>query len=75
MDPFAQLVVATAAFLLTHFASSTPLRPALIGALGEKGYRALYTIAALATPQRSEVRSSASSSWESPCSSACVLGL
>ncbi len=49
MDPFAQLVVATAAFLLTHFASSTPLRPALIGALGEKGYRALYTIAALAT--------------------------
>lgn len=49
MDPFTQLVAATAAFLLTHLASSTPLRPALIGALGEKGYRALYTVAAFAT--------------------------
>lgn len=49
MDPFTQLVAATAAFLLTHLASSTPLRPALIGAIGEKGYRALYTVAALAT--------------------------
>lgn len=49
MDPFTQLIAATAAFLLTHLASSTPLRPALIGAIGEKGYRALYTVAAFAT--------------------------
>jgi len=49
MDPFTQLVVATAGFLLTHFVSSTPLRPALIGGVGEKGYRALYVLAAFAT--------------------------
>jgi uncharacterized membrane protein len=49
MDPFTQLVVATAAFLLTHFFSSTPLRPALISRIGEKGYRALYVLAAIAT--------------------------
>ena len=29
-----QLVLATAAFLATHFVSSTPLRPALAKALG-----------------------------------------
>jgi uncharacterized membrane protein len=49
MDLFTQLVVATAAFLLTHFASSTPLRPALIRSIGELGYRALYSLAAIAT--------------------------
>jgi uncharacterized membrane protein len=49
MDPFTQLVAATAAFLLTHLASSTPLRPALNGAIGEKGYRALYSVTAFAT--------------------------
>jgi uncharacterized membrane protein len=49
MDPMTQLVAATAAFLLTHFVSSTPLRAALIRGIGEKGYRGLYTLAALAT--------------------------
>jgi uncharacterized membrane protein len=49
MDPFTQLVAATAAFLLTHFASSTPLRPALIRGIGEMGYRGLYSLAAFVT--------------------------
>jgi uncharacterized membrane protein len=43
------LVVATAAFLATHFVSSTPLRPRLARALGEWPYRAAYSLVALAT--------------------------
>jgi len=43
------LVVATAAFLATHFVSSTPLRPKLARALGEWPYRAAYSLVALAT--------------------------
>ena len=49
MDPIAQLAVATAAFLGTHFVSSTPLRGALVRALGERGYLAVYSVAAFAT--------------------------
>jgi uncharacterized membrane protein len=49
MDPFTQLCLASAAFLATHFASSTPLRPALAGAIGEKGYLGLYTLVSFAT--------------------------
>jgi len=49
MDPLAQLAVATAAFLATHFVSSTPLRASLSGTLGERGYLGLYSLAAFAT--------------------------
>ena len=44
-----QLVLATLAFLATHFVASTPLRPALVRALGEWPYRGLYSLAAFAT--------------------------
>jgi uncharacterized membrane protein len=49
VDPLTQLCLASAAFLLAHFVSSTPLRPALVGALGEKGYLGLYSLATFAT--------------------------
>ncbi len=45
----ATLVLATALFLLTHFIPSTPLRPALVRSMGEKGYRGLYVLVAFAT--------------------------
>jgi uncharacterized membrane protein len=44
-----QLALATLAFLATHFVSSTPLRPALVRAMGEWPYRGLYSLVALAT--------------------------
>ena len=43
------LVAATAAFLLTHFVTSTPLRPKLVGALGEWPYRGVYSLVAFVT--------------------------
>lgn len=43
------LVVATAAFLLTHFVPSTRLRPQLVATLGEARYRGLYVLVAFAT--------------------------
>ena len=43
------LVAATAAFLLTHFVSSTPLRARLVGAMGEWPYRGAYSLVALVT--------------------------
>ena len=43
------LAAATAAFLLTHFVSSTPLRSRLVTALGEWPYRGVYSLAAFAT--------------------------
>ena len=49
MEPLAQLCLAAAAFLATHFVSSTPLRGALAGALGEKAYLGVYSLAAFAT--------------------------
>jgi uncharacterized membrane protein len=49
MDPVAQLSLAAAAFLATHFVSSTPLRGALAGAIGEKAYLGVYSLAAFAT--------------------------
>jgi uncharacterized membrane protein len=49
MDPTAMLGLATAAFLLTHFVSSTPLRPALVAAMGEWPYRGLYSLVAAVT--------------------------
>lgn len=48
MDPYI-LYAATIAFLATHFISSTPLRPALARAIGEKGYLGLYTLVAFLT--------------------------
>jgi uncharacterized membrane protein len=44
-----QLWIASAAFLATHFVSSTPLRPALVRAIGEKAWLGLYTVVAFAT--------------------------
>jgi len=49
MDPLAQLCIATAAFLGTHFVSSTPLRAAIVRSTGERAYLGLYVVAALAT--------------------------
>jgi len=43
------LVIATAAFLATHFVTSTPLRPKLVGVMGEWPYRGLYSLIAFAT--------------------------
>src|SRR5690349_10700503 len=43
------LVAATAAFLVTHLVSATPLRARLVAALGEWPYRGLYSLAAFAT--------------------------
>src|SRR5215471_18323 len=41
------LLAATAFFLVTHFIPSTPLRPALVKAIGEWPYRGLYSLIAL----------------------------
>lgn len=49
MNPAAQLALATAAFLGTHFASSTPLRAALAARVGERGYLGLYSLVSFAT--------------------------
>ena len=49
MSLFVQLVLACAAFLATHFISSTPLRARLVAAAGEKVYLGLYSLAAAAT--------------------------
>jgi uncharacterized membrane protein len=43
------LLAATAAFLLTHFVTSTPLRPKLVATLGEWPYRGVYSLAAFVT--------------------------
>jgi uncharacterized membrane protein len=43
------LVIATAAFLATHFVTSTPLRPALVNAIGEWPYRGVYSLVAFVT--------------------------
>lgn len=49
MDAQTQLYLASAAFLLTHFVPSTPLRPALANRIGEKGYLGAYSLVAFAT--------------------------
>jgi tripartite-type tricarboxylate transporter receptor subunit TctC len=43
------LIAATAAFLLTHFVTSTPLRAKLVGAMGEWPYRGAYSAVAFIT--------------------------
>lgn len=49
MTPTAMLALASAAFLVTHFVSSTPLRPALVARLGERPYQGMYTLVAFIT--------------------------
>jgi uncharacterized membrane protein len=49
MDPIALLALATAAFLATHFVTSTPLRPKLVAAMGEWPYRGAYSAVAFVT--------------------------
>ncbi|MGI8944063.1 MAG: NnrU family protein [Qipengyuania sp.] len=50
MEPsLVSLIAASLAFVGTHFALSHPLRSALVGRLGENGFRALYSIAAIGT--------------------------
>jgi uncharacterized membrane protein len=49
MGSMTSLVAATAAFLLAHFVTSTPLRPKLVGALGERPYLGAYSLVALVT--------------------------
>jgi uncharacterized membrane protein len=43
------LLLAAAAFLVTHFVSSTPLRAALVKGMGEWPYRGAYSAVAFAT--------------------------
>jgi uncharacterized membrane protein len=49
MNPMTRLLIATAAFLATHYVSSTALRDRLIRALGRNGYLLLYSAVAFAT--------------------------
>lgn len=49
MDPIAHLILATAAFVVTHFVPSTPLRARLVAWLGQRAYLGLYSLVALAT--------------------------
>lgn len=49
MDPTLKLALATALFVGMHFVPSTPLRAALVRSIGEKPYRGLYSLVALAT--------------------------
>lgn len=49
MNPMTKLVIAAAAFLATHYVSSTPLRGKLVNALGANGYLVLYSAVAFAT--------------------------
>ena len=49
MDPSAQLWYATAAFIATHFVTSTPLRRAMVRRLGDRGYVVAYSLVAFAT--------------------------
>lgn len=48
MNPMTHLIVASIAFLATHYIASTPLRAVLIAALG-KAYLALYSLFAFVT--------------------------
>lgn len=48
MEGVTMLALAAAVFLVTHFVPSTPLRPGLVAALGEKGYLGFYSLVSLA---------------------------
>src|ERR1700751_1586416 len=43
------LIIAAIAFVGTHFLLSHPVRGPLVGAMGERGFSALYSVVALAT--------------------------
>ncbi len=49
MGSIEMLALAALVFLATHYVASTPLRGALVRALGERAYRGLYVLAAFAT--------------------------
>jgi len=49
MNPMTHLALATAAFVGMHYLSSTPLRAALVKALGENAYLGLYSLVSVAT--------------------------
>jgi uncharacterized membrane protein len=49
VEPLSQLTLATAAFLVTHFVASTPLRAGLAGSIGERAYLGIYSLFAFAT--------------------------
>ena len=48
MNPLTHLIVASLAFLATHYVASTPLRDVLVSTIG-KAYLALYSLVAFAT--------------------------
>ena len=43
------LLAATIVFIATHFIASTPLRPVIVGRIGEWPYRGAYSVIALIT--------------------------
>jgi uncharacterized membrane protein len=49
MNPMTHLALATAAFVGTHYVSSTPLRAAVVKTLGENAYLGLYSLVSFAT--------------------------
>jgi uncharacterized membrane protein len=49
LSPLSSLALATIAFVGTHLAMSHPLRPALVGRLGERGFAGLYSLVSVAT--------------------------
>jgi len=49
MTPLTSLIVASIAFVGTHFILSHPLRAPIVGAIGEKPFMGLYSLVAIAT--------------------------
>ena len=49
MSGLQMLIIASAAFVGTHFLMSHPLRSGMVAALGEKGFAGVYTIVSLLT--------------------------
>lgn len=49
MTGLTMLIVASVAFVGTHFLMSHPLRAGMVGALGERGFAIVYTIVSLLT--------------------------
>jgi uncharacterized membrane protein len=49
MTGMTMLIVASVAFVGTHFLMSHPLRAGMVGALGEKGFAGIYSIVSLLT--------------------------
>lgn len=49
MEGLTDLILACAAFVGTHFAMSHPLRAAMVGKLGKKGFSGVYSLVSFAT--------------------------